>query len=105
MIGNEQSVNMEHRQRVEQNITIAKSPVVHQNARIGSQVAMRHHRSLGAPGGPGGVDDNGEIVRPGVNGFKFSRLVCRCVLQGALSLLIERQHLRASVRKFAHQIQ
>jgi len=54
---------MENRQGVEQHIPVGKPPKIHQGCGIAGEVAVAKHNALGSPGGAGGVEQGGGIVR------------------------------------------
>jgi hypothetical protein len=82
---------MKNRQRVDQHIAplrwAAPAPVVFEDPRIAKHVAMRQHRSFGAPGGTTGVNDDCHLI--GVAGHWRVRVAAmRCALQQAARAIV-----------------
>ena len=77
MIGNKQTVHMKNRQGMQQGVFPGELPYACERTGIGNQVAVRHHRTLAAPGRPRGVDNDCEVIAALCASRKFrSRSVC-----------------------------
>ena len=62
--GHEKPMRVINGQGVQQHIIASEAPHILQRQRVGSQIAMRQHRPLGAPRGAGSVQNSRQIISP-----------------------------------------
>ena len=103
MNGNEQTVDMKNRQRVNQHIALCPAPVVLQHLCIAQQIAVRQHRALAAARGAAGVQNRRQVISLTHHDFMLVAAVGGAIQQRAGAVVIERKDmLRAGgKRQFA----
>jgi hypothetical protein len=93
--GHEQAVGMIDRQRVDQHVLVGKAPVIDQAERVGREIVMRQHRTLGAASGAGRIEDGGEIVVGARNDCELRARLGRGLGERSLAIRSERHDLGA----------
>ena len=62
MTGDEQPVSVKQRQRVQQHVTVTKSPGLVQRDGVGSEIVVTERRALRLTGGARSVENGGDVV-------------------------------------------
>ena len=91
--GNEQSMRMEQRQRVQQHVVAAETPELGQRQAVAQQTGMGQHGALGATGGARGIDDEGHVLARHLRRGERLRLRLGQPVQRSAALLGQRHHM------------
>ena len=90
MAGNKQSVHMENRQCVQQDVAGLETPVRMQGQRVRRQIPMRDHCALASTGRAGGIENRGEIIQVSMSNIDHWRRFQGIFVPGVPSLLVLR---------------
>ena len=85
MAGDEQSVHVIDRQRVQQHVAAREAPMPDERQRVAREIAMRQHRAFGTARGPGRVENRRDVVRLRDDRVERRRLVVGAIEQRSLA--------------------
>ena len=75
MAGDEKTVDVIDRERMQQHVTAGEAPLLDQRERVAAQIAMGEHGALGTAGRAGGIEDRRKISRTRVHRIEYLGLV------------------------------